>query len=260
MVARKQHVFPIYMSPIPYPLFLSSCSSALSAGGDRSKVGQDGATLPESMDGRLVHVMGVFDHNMEVLVGLRSAPEGLSGPSNAPSMATNPMGYFLFTPLTREDGSMVVINRGWVPQSGKEWSRPTGKVSLTGVIKHGEKRGMFSPPNNPTSKRLLWVEMEALSEAVGYKGEGNPILVEVVGSDSEDAQPGKLKYPLEKRAHHFQDFHVTPLTHLMYAATWFTLAGAASAMTWILFKGKSKPRLPSSIPPRGNPGNSNPTV
>ncbi|CAN0011804.1 unnamed protein product [Discosporangium mesarthrocarpum] len=191
------------------------------------------------MEGRRVCIKGEFDHSKEVLVGLRSAPEGLIGPSSAPSMATSPMGYFLFTPMKREDGSVVVVNRGWVPQKGQAWSRPVGEMSLYGVISKGESGGMFSPPNDPASRRLLWVEMGALAEAVGYRGEGKPLLVEVVAPDHEVTRRPD-KFPLEKQARHFQDFHVTPTTHAMYAATWFTLAGAASIITFIRFRGRSK--------------------
>lgn len=37
-----------------------------------------------------------------------------SGPS---SMAPSPMGDFVHTPLKRGDGSVVLVNRGWVPRS-----------------------------------------------------------------------------------------------------------------------------------------------
>lgn len=37
-----------------------------------------------------------------------------SGPS---SMAPSPMGNFVHTPLKRKDGSVVIVNRGWVPRT-----------------------------------------------------------------------------------------------------------------------------------------------
>ncbi|CAN0319208.1 unnamed protein product, partial [Ectocarpus sp. 8 AP-2014] len=67
-------------------------------------------------EGRRLRVTGVFDHGKEVLVGPRGAPPGMKATSGPSSMAPSPMGDFVHTPLKRGDGSVVLVNRGWVPR------------------------------------------------------------------------------------------------------------------------------------------------
>jgi cytochrome oxidase assembly protein ShyY1 len=54
-------------------------------------------------------------------------------------------------------------------------------------------------------------------------------LTEVAG---EQAAP----YPVKKREEHLVTFHVMPFTHLVYAATWYSLAAAAAVGTYIRFR------------------------
>lgn len=58
---------------------------------------------------RRVRVTGVYDHTKEMLLGPRTRGDGNSG-------------YFLITPLRRENGSIVLVKRGWVPTEKKEQS------------------------------------------------------------------------------------------------------------------------------------------
>lgn len=52
---------------------------------------------------RRIRIEGVFDHENEIILGLRSAPAGMFGPA-AQGMGTNPQGNYIITPLVLHDG------------------------------------------------------------------------------------------------------------------------------------------------------------
>lgn len=96
--------------------------------------------------GRRVSTSGTFDHDRELLLGLRTAPLSISG-SPAQGMASNPQGYYVITPFTREDGTLIFVNRGWIPRMQQQWYRPKGTVKLEAVVVDCEQGGMFAPDN-----------------------------------------------------------------------------------------------------------------
>lgn len=72
--------------------------------------------------------------------GPRSAPKSYeTSSSNAGGMNTSPPGHYVYTPLLRDDGTTVIVNRGWVPQTAPTWPRPSGTVELAGILRQGEK-------------------------------------------------------------------------------------------------------------------------
>ena len=151
--------------PIPSTTLMSSYSSL--------------ANHVKSLKGQKVVLRGEFDHSREILVGPRAAAPGLLGPA-AQGMATNPLGYFIYTPFKlSEGGHTVFVNRGWVPKAlidGKNTGnieRPEGEIELRQVIViNGEVRNRFTPDNNAQSirtRKLLWAEPKALEEASGIQ-------------------------------------------------------------------------------------------
>eukprot|EP00903_Cladosiphon_okamuranus_P012389 g11611.t1 len=229
-----------------------------SAGETLGGSSEEGKRLLESMEGRRVTATGVFDHSKEVLVGPRGAPPGMKATSGPSSIAPSPMGDFVHTPLKRRDGSVVLVNRGWVPRSsGTSWSRPEGEITMVGVLKAAEKRSTFSPENKPETRQLIWAEKESLLQAAGLvfsdggpeAGAQNsvPILLEAVGEDDGDTKTP----PIPKKQRHFGDFYVMPKTHLMYSVTWYALAAAGCALTYARFRRRGpaalKPKPPTQL-------------
>lgn len=213
------------------------------------------------LKGRRVAVEGIFDHSREVLVGPR-APPIHAQPSGGGGMAqTNPMGNYVYTPLIRPDRSVVIVNRGWVSKGMKDWNRPTGIVTVTGVMREPEKRNTFSPPSTPGARQFQWADLEAIAESMGWRpntsltgaSDGLPALLDVCdisqsdvnsmsseinksNSKSSQARRAPLVYPVPKGVEDVQGFYVMPSQHLMYAATWFSLAACGAAMTRMRFK------------------------
>ena len=69
------------------------------------------ATLsdPESWEYRRVHLSGSFLHDKETYLPAQSARGNF--------------GYQVITPLQRRDGSLVMVNRGWVPDPQRDPSQ-----------------------------------------------------------------------------------------------------------------------------------------
>lgn len=187
------------------------------------------------LSGRRISTSGTYEHGKEVLLGPRSAPVGLVGDA-AQGLATNPQGYYVVTPLKRTDGTVVFINRGWVAMNEKNWHRPSGIVTVHAIVGSGEKSSTFSPVNSPKTRKLLWLEPAALLQATGYASETStpvvPIILEAVEPDNVPV----TSYPACRRVKHLNDQYITPMTHLVYATTWFSLSAAGTVMTYYMFK------------------------
>ncbi|KAG5192358.1 SURF1/SHY1-like protein [Tribonema minus] len=216
---------------------LSSEPTDLPSDATQKDVSREGSTLV----GTRVRARGVFDHSKEVLVGPRAAPksqESTKGPG-AGGMATNPQGYFVYTPLRRQDGTAILVNRGWVPQTASSWGRPEGVVEVLGVVRQGEKPNRFSPKHEPGMRKLMWVDLPTLALAAGLaantlSADKLPVLMDAALEDSEPFSRGES--PVPKRISDIDQFYVTPQTHLMYAATWYSLAAFATAITYARFR------------------------
>jgi surfeit locus 1 family protein len=191
------------------------------------------AEYVDQIRGRVLEVTGTFDHKAETLIGPRSAPAGLVGTA-AQGLAINPQGYYVVTPLERSDGTVVFVNRGWVEKSQTEWFRPPGVVSVTTVVSSGEKVSTFSPQNDPTKKRLFWLEEDALRKCTN-RSHLSPKEVIVLEAFEPDNVP-VTSYPAARRQKHLTEQHVTPLMHLVYAFTWFSLSAAGFMMTFSKFR------------------------
>ena len=203
----------------------------------------------DQIRGRVLKVTGTFDHKAETLIGPRSAPAGLVGTA-AQGLAINPQGYYVVTPLVRSDGTVVFVNRGWVEKSRTEWFRPQGIVSVTTVVSTGEKPSTFSPKNDPTKKRLFWLEEEALRKCTN-RAHLTPKEVIVLEAFEADHVP-VTSYPAARRQKHLTEQHVTPLMHLVYAGTWFSLCAAGFMMTFSKFRkpvGRRGPKIGNGTKP-----------
>jgi len=124
-------------------------------------------------------------------------------------------GYFVFTPARLTGGSIVVVNRGFVPegrQDPKTHSAPSGVVDIVGVMRWPEQRGQFTPPDEP-AKGLWFARDPAAMAAVKKWGTIAPFYV-----DQEGPQPaGGLPKTAPLKAS-------LPNNHLQYAVTWYGLA------------------------------------
>ena len=130
-------------------------------------------------------------------------------------------GYWVITPLAREDGTTVLVNRGFVLPDKRDpasW-RPQGPgpVTVTGLLRMSQPGGAFLRANDPASDRWFSRDVAAIAASRGL-AEVAPFFI-----DAERA-PGESGLP------------VAGLTviafsnnHLVYALTWIALALMAAA-------------------------------
>ena len=81
-------------------------------------------------------------------------------------------GYLLVSPLKLDDGALVMINRGFVPDYARSTSAhqplPLGRVRITGLMRAPEERNWFTPadPTRPTPD-AIWFTRDPISLAQG---------------------------------------------------------------------------------------------
>jgi surfeit locus 1 family protein len=152
-----------------------------------------------------VRVDGSFDHGKERY--LYAFSEGTPG-------------WHVITPLTTPEGEVVLIDRGFVPDALREpSSRAQGEindtVTITGLARTPETRGLFIPDNEPAENRWFWRDLVGLSKSMFPVGSAGiaPFILEAERSDAPGGWPlgGQTKLDL-------------PNNHLQYALTWFLLA------------------------------------
>lgn len=126
-------------------------------------------------------------------------------------------GYWVFAPARLAGGSLVVVNRGFVPegrqdQKSRAEGRASGVVDIVGVMRWPEQRGPFTPKDEP--EKNLWFARDPASMAAA-KNWGNvaPFYVDQEAPLPPGGLPraGPLKASL-------------PNNHLQYAVTWYGLA------------------------------------
>lgn len=126
-------------------------------------------------------------------------------------------GYWVFAPARLAGGSVVVINRGFVPEgrqnpATRAEGQAAGVVNIVGVMRWPEPRGMFTPNDDPA--RNIWFTRDQAAMAAARKwGNVAPFYVEQEAPPAPGGLPqvGKVEPKL-------------PNNHLGYAITWYGLA------------------------------------
>ena len=186
--------------------------------------------------GHRIIVEGVYDHEKEILLGPRSAPTDLLTNGSAQGLALNPQGYFIITPLKRTDGTTVFINRGWVSMKSQSWRRPISQTKIQAVVSSCEPSNTFSPINNTKINKLIWLEEDALLKITELIHAKPVVVLEEINNENDG--DAAVNPPFPRSSVYSSNHHVTPLTHLAYAATWFSLSFLGSILTYKLFKKK----------------------
>ena len=146
-------------------------------------------------------------------------------------------GYWVFAPARLTSGAVVVINRGFIPESRNDpqtlaLGDRAGNIERTGILRWPEPRGYFAPKAQP--ERNLWFVRDHLAIAAGKDwenrwGEMAPFYIELQSPEP----PGGLPHPAVLAPS-------LPNAHLQYAITWYVLSGAVIVMfaIWMRHRGK----------------------
>ena len=142
-------------------------------------------------------------------------------------------GYWVFTPARLLGGSVVIVNRGFVPIEHKApATRAQGAVSgivdIVGVLRWPEERGLFTPADEP-QHNVWYVRDPAPIAAAKNWGPVAPFYI-----DQEQPQPpGGLP--------RVGPLHATlPNNHLQYALTWFGLAIVLACVYLALLRSRER--------------------
>ena len=137
-------------------------------------------------------------------------------------------GYWLLTPLETPDFTLIV-NRGFVPRGRRDASaraagNPAGSVTVTGLLRMSEPGGAFLRANDAAADRWYSRDVAGIAKARGL-GRVAPYFLDA------DAAPNAGGYPVGGlTVVRFRD------PHLVYALTWFALAGISLFFSWLLWR------------------------
>jgi surfeit locus 1 family protein len=176
-------------------------------------------------DYRRARSAGRFLHDKEMYLAARS----LNG---------NP-GYQIITPLERDDGAVVLVNRGWIPIARKDPAtraegQVTGRTTVEGIIRVPRAKNWVErrivPADEPAKGLWLWTDLAGMAAHAGVEDEVLPVFLEA----GPAANPGG--YPIGG-----QTRISLPNDHLQYAITWYALAVALAVIYFIYRRRAHRP-------------------
>lgn len=157
-------------------------------------------------------------------------------------------GFWLLTPLQRNDGGVVLVNRGFVPPGWTPATRgamsetgvESAPVQVSGLLRLSEPGGGFLRRNVPAEGRWYSRDVQAIARAQGLQRVA-PYFIDAaagegVGGDSRGAgQPPIGGLTVVSFRNH----------HLQYALTWFALALMVVVAAWLVVRdGRRRPVHP----------------
>jgi surfeit locus 1 family protein len=136
-------------------------------------------------------------------------------------------GWNVLTPFRTDDGTVVVVDRGWVPLDKKDRAtRPQslieGATTVDGVIRRANIRNYFTPENEPDRNLWFSADVQAMAKKADLP-EVRPYLVEGLRQPIPGGFPvgGEIRVALRN-------------DHLQYAITWYSLA-VALVVIYVLY-------------------------
>jgi len=149
-------------------------------------------------------------------------------------------GYWVFAPVRLAGGSLVVVNRGFVPEGrqdpkSRSAAEITGAVDMVGVMRWPEPRGFFTAKDDPGHNLWFVRDQLAIAAANGW-GEVAPFYVELESPQPPGGLPRASVLKVELRN-----------MHLQYAMTWYALAVVVLVMFgfWLRARASSGSAAPS---------------
>jgi len=125
-------------------------------------------------------------------------------------------GFWVMSPLVRDDGTTVLVNRGFVPEERRNEAAatqpPAGSRTVTGLLRMSEPRGAFLQTNDPAGDRWFSRDVAAIAGARDLPATA-PYFIDAdrTGWQGGDPSPGLTIVAFSNN-------------HLVYALTWAALA------------------------------------
>lgn len=124
-------------------------------------------------------------------------------------------GFWVMTPLKQDDGTIILVNRGFVPTDKKapaDRSLPDGPIQVTGLLRMSQPGGAFLRSNDPEAGRWYSRDVAAIA-ATDSLIKVAPYFIDAQAGPSDGSLPiGGLTVIKFRNS------------HLAYALTWGVLA------------------------------------
>ncbi len=202
--------------------------------GQSEEAAKNGSDASAPAEYRVVWASGRYQESDEVAVRNRS----LSG---AP-------GVWILTPLELSDGSALVVNRGWVPQSTSDASSrpsasvPEGQVRVGGIVRLSEERRGLGVANPPEGVLTSLARADVGRYAAQLDTPVYPFYLQL--ESQEPPPPRDFPVMLER-----PPSDAGP--HLSYAVQWFVFSAIAVSgyplVLWRLWRRRLDPHAEETI-------------
>lgn len=110
-----------------------------------------------------------------------------------------------------DDGTIIIVNRGFIPNGTKIPSAPTGTVTITGRLKHSQHAGLGEPSDDGSQEltEIRRVDLDELGQQ--FDEQIAPMYLELLSSDpAESTAVQVIAFP-----------SLDSGPHLSYAIQWF---------------------------------------
>nr|WP_315206926.1 SURF1 family protein [uncultured Albidiferax sp.] len=143
-------------------------------------------------------------------------------------------GFWVMTPLRLADGSVVLVNRGFVPPGATRAVAPPAadtnqQSTVTGLLRMSQPDGAFLRKNDPLNGRWYSRDVQAIAKTNGWP-QVAPYFVDA------DAAVAPAAEPIATTAAIYPVGGLTVIVfhnnHLAYALTWYTLAAMVAGAAW----------------------------
>lgn len=174
-----------------------------------------------SLEYRRVSATGSYRPDLEKLIRNRTNRLGTAG-------------FHLLTPLQMLDGSLVMINRGWIPldddQVPSRYPPPGGEVTVIGFARPSETRAATGPIDPPGDLDVFSrIDLDRIGSGLGEAVQ--PVWIQLL-----PVEGNQIPQPLEPPD------TADPGPHLSYAIQWFSFALIGAVGFGVALSRAEKPR------------------
>ena len=175
---------------------------------------------PDALEFTRVKLRGSFLHGQEFYLGARTE--------------SGRVGIAVVTPFRLEDGRILLVNRGWVPEERRDPATRAegqlqGEIEIEGLLRTDGWKGLdfAKPPNSPEKRFYFWLDLPVMARTLNGGGVDGPIIEEMYADAVASDIPGGLPIGGQTRIQLKND-------HLEYAITWYSFA-VILAVIYVLF-------------------------
>jgi surfeit locus 1 family protein len=147
-------------------------------------------------------------------------------------------GVYVVTPMVMYGQKILLVNRGWIPETLSHGEQRRGLIfpgfhKVHGVIWRLDRPAAFLPQNKPAKGLWLWMDQRMVDYFKDYYAQKfpNTTVIPYIVRMTVEEREGKVALPVPPPV----ELNV-PNDHLQYAATWFILAGIVLVMYVIYYR------------------------